>query len=683
MKKVVIFLFLAAALCLQAQDIVVSRDSKPSQISIVEDRMVDRAAPSLNLECHVAKLTATVVDTPKGKFAQLTIPAFQATNVAGAPQLPRMNRLIEVPMGAELQVRVLSHETQEYSLRDAGIMYPIMPCQPSHPKDGSVVPFAYDSSAYAQKGYSRTDLVKVVDLGMLRNFRLALLEVAPVAYDPATERIEVYNNIQIELSLVGANLTETARIQNLHFSPYFNWIQGRILSSASLQNLRRGLPPFAMTYVIVADRMFQNDLAPFIAWKTQKGFQVTVGYTDEIGKTTADIQKYIHGLYNNATEENRAPSFVLFVGDYEQVTSFKGKTGSHISDLYYATVTADYLPDIYTGRFSARNSAELLPQIEKTLQYEKYEMPDPSFLKNAVMVAGWDSSHAVEWGWPQIKYGVQYFFNEAHGIPNVSVFLSAGSQQNATQIRNLVSAGTAYLNYTAHGSSTSWADPSFSQANIDSLMNQGRYPLVVGNCCLTNKFEVATCFGESWLRVKDKGAIGYIGGSNSTYWDEDLWWGNGNYPIVHPNSTGAAPDQSVTGKGAYEYMFTSSIFSNDAMIVAGNLAVEESNSPRKLYYWEVYHIMGDPALMIYLGIPSVMEVTHPETISLSAASLEVTAPSDALISLSMNGQNLGTSMADAQGKSSFSVKLRKTGEALLVVTKKNCQPYFATIKVVE
>ncbi|EKD84080.1 MAG: hypothetical protein ACD_39C00259G0002 [uncultured bacterium] len=36
-------------------------------------------------------------------------------------------------------------------------------------------------------------------------------------------------------------------------------------------------------------------------------------------------------------------------------------------------------------------------------------------------------------------------------------------------------------------------------------------------------------------------------------------------------------------------------------MVAGNLAVEASSSSRKQYYWEVYHLMGDPSLKTYMG----------------------------------------------------------------------------------
>ena len=37
------------------------------------------------------------------------------------------------------------------------------------------------------------------------------------------------------------------------------------------------------------------------------------------------------------------------------------------------------------------------------------------------------------------------------------------------------------------------------------------------------------------------------------------------------------------------------------MNLAGLMAVEESNSPRKKYYWEIYQLMGDPSLAVKIG----------------------------------------------------------------------------------
>ena len=56
--------------------------------------------------------------------------------------------------------------------------------------------------------------------------------------------------------------------------------------------------------------------------------------------------------------------------------------------------------------------------------------------------------------------------------------------------------------------------------DVNAMSNNNKYPTMVGNCCLTNAFDSGTCFGEALLRKDNGGAIGYIGGSDVTYWND-------------------------------------------------------------------------------------------------------------------------------------------------------------------
>ena len=56
-----------------------------------------------------------------------------------------------------------------------------------------------------------------------------------------------------------------------------------------------------------------------------------------------------------------------------------------------------------------------------------------------------------------------------------------------------------------HCGSTGWSDPAFENADVSNLQNDGKYGLMIGNCCQSNKFDANVCFGEKLLGINNKG----------------------------------------------------------------------------------------------------------------------------------------------------------------------------------
>ena len=643
----------------------------------------------LSLTCELSAIDGINVDTPAGRFTRLLADEFSHTHFLGEPELPVKREIIAVPLGAEVTAHVNDSWVETFNLSDWGIAHPILPAQPSLSKSQSPedVPFEYNAAAYQSAGFERQPLVTVEELGMLRGQRLFVVELAPVQYAPATGQLRVYSHLEVEITFTGADLDATAELRARTFSRPFESIYASQLFNYRPLDTRDDLTRYPIKYLIVSDPMFEAQLQPFIEWKVKQGYNVIAGYIGtDFGFSTTEIANWIQGIWDASTPEDPAPSYVLFVGDTGDVPVFTGTappTG-HITDLHYVTtVGTDYMPDIYYGRFSAQTPAQLQPQIDKTLEYEQYLMPDPSFLGEVVMIAGMDSGHGSTWGNGQINYGTDYYFNGAHGIYSYTYLYPESGSHSADIVAN-VSEGVSYVNYTAHGSQTSWADPSFTIANINSLQNDHEYPTVVGNCCLTNAFDTGTCFGEAWLRAENKGAIGYIGGTNSTYWDEDYWWGVGSGSIV------ANPTYETHGLGAYDGMFHDhgEIFSDwyttqYAFIMAGNLAVIEGGSGMVNYYWEIYSIMGDPSLTTFFGVPSTNTVNYPATIFLGQSSITVQAEAYSYVGLSMDGDLYAAGLVDASGSLTLDFDPFTTvGTADLVITRQNRQPVLGTVDVI-
>ncbi|MCP4709159.1 MAG: T9SS type A sorting domain-containing protein [Planctomycetes bacterium] len=640
----------------------------------------------LNLINSLAGMDSREIQTDQGVFTELLIAGYGHNNDIGQPQLPVLHKLIELPQGAEIEVNVIDYDLQEYNLGSLNIAHPLLPVQPPRPKNQQSFEFQYDPAAYQQDVYSPQELVTVDVVGNLRGLRLGRLNIAPIQYNPVRNTINVFSNIEVEIYFSGADIVQTEWEKLRTSSPYFNFLAGLVLNYQPVDpgQARDTITQYPVKYVIVSDPMFSEALQPFIEWKRKKGFYVIEAYTDqpEVGNSTTSIKSYLQGLYDQGTPDDPCPSFVLFVGDINQVPSFSGQSGSHVTDLHFCEYNGDYLPEMYYGRFSANNLVELQPQIDKTLEYEQYLMPDPSFLNEVVMISGVDAGHAPTWGNGQINYGTTYYFNEEHGITSHTYLYPESGSSDAAIIQD-VSDGVAFANYTAHGSSSGWADPTFSISDVAGLQNQSQYPLMIGNACLTNKFDVSICFGEALLRAENKGAIGYIGASNNSYWDEDYYWGVGVGPIL------ANPTYEQTGLGAYDRTFhdhgepeSDWYVTQDGMIFAGNLAVTEGSPSSMDYYWEMYHLMGDPSVMIYFSQPPAMSPVYNSMLPLGIDEFTVTTEPGAYVAVSMDGELHGAGLADESGQAELIIDpFLVPGIADVVITKQNWQPYVGTVVI--
>ncbi len=623
-------------------------------------------------------------DSEHGLFSQILAGGYSKSSIIGDPELPVMSRLIEVPANATPEVRVVSYTLKEYKLNDLGIIDRIFPLQAPMSKSlGTPIAFAYNAATYTTNEFLGGELAKVEISGYMRGVRLANLVLSPVQYNPVTNVIRVYDNLVVDVRFAGADITMTEEIRAKYDSPYFRSIYNRVLNYRPMEVDRDTMMKHPVKYVIVSPPMFQAALQPFVQWKTKKGFTVVEAYTNDpaVGTTFNSIKAYLEEMYTSATVSDPAPSFVLFVGDVAQIPAYN--CSGHVSDLYYCEYNGDFLPEVYYGRFSATNLAQLQPQIDKTLEYEQYLMPDPSYLNECVMVAGADASYGPVWGNGQINYGTTYYFNPEHNLLSHTYLQPEPGGANYSQnIQADISNGVCYANYTAHGSVSGWADPSFDISDIAGMTNAHKYSLMVGNCCQTSTYN-QNSFAEELLRAVDKGSLGYIGASNNSYWDEDYYWGVGVGQIV------VNPTYEDHGLGAYDRTFhdrgepySDWYCSMDQMVFAGNLAVQESNSGMKQYYWEIYCLMGDPSLMIYFSEPPALTVNYTPLLPLGSPVFTVQTEPYAYVAISKDNILHGAVEADSNGLANLAITpFTEPGYAHVVVTKQNRQPYIDSLMV--
>jgi len=628
-------------------------------------------------------------ETKEGVYHQIYSEGLSKTFNTGEPDLPVINRLIEIPHNYTAKVKLINYDEELIQLKDYGLDSKIIPAQPSYEKSKELkdIPFHKKDAIYKSNSFYKNQTIKFEDIGYLRDKHLGYIEISPFAYNPVKNELKVLSNIEVSVEFVPSNTQSIERAERL-ISPYFSSLNYQTINQTEDSKALINGP---VKYVIVSDRMFEETLQPFVEWKTKKGFNVIEAYTAEIGNTTTDIQAYLQDLYDNP-DDGFSPTFVLLVGDVNQVPTFDGVSSSHKTDLYYFEYTGDKLPEVFYGRFSAESIEELQPQIDKTLELEQYQMPDPSYLDNVVLVAGVDGTYASTHGNGAINYANNYYTNSDNGITSYyylygddSGVMSSNNSGASASIRSYISAGVSFTNYTAHCGSSGWSDPSFNISHIDGLTNEHMYPLIIGNCCQSNTFYNNDCFGEEILMAENKGAVGYIGGSNNTYWDEDYYWGVGLTSSITAN-----PSYEESELGAYDRFFHLNgeakedwYITQGQINVAGNLAVQASTSGRKTYYWEIYHLMGDPSLTPYVTVPEELVAQYSDAIYIGFTSLELSAEENAYVALSQNGILLDAKLVDGSGEVTLEFDaLTEVDPVDIVITKQNRQPVIDQITVV-
>ncbi len=638
----------------------------------------------------VGALDHFTVETAKGIFTELLIPGGHSVGKTGTPKLPAIKKLIEVPINAAVQVKVLHHTKETHRLSDIGITHPLMPVQPSLRKDQKVseVPFVYHQEYYNTKSAIEPTMASVEVLGVLRGQRIGRLTVAPLHYHPADGTITVYNNIELEISYSGSDHTASARHKAATWSPWFDVVYQQVINPSDTRSIlddHPDLTKYPVKMVVVSHPDFKETLQPFIQWKTIKGFEVIEAYTDVIGETAAEIKTFVHGQYNAATPGNPAPTFLLLVGDTGKLpASATGTASGQVTDLYYATVNGTWFPDMYYGRLSARNEQELQNQLDKILYYQQYAFDDPSFLNDVTLIAGADTYWNPRVGQPTVTYGTTNYFHSASGFVNVNAYLSSyAGCYDADRI------AVSLINYSAHCSPTSWGNPLLTVAGVHNLTNAGQYPLAIGNCCQSAMFSEPESIGEAWMRAANKGSVAYIGSAPNTHWFEDFYWAVGAFPI-QGNNNGYVPSVEETTTGVYDALFASTYYPVAAKKFVGNLAITQAHlagyntHSNAQWYWEGYHTLGDPSTIIYMTEGSENTISHPSFLTAGEPSFMISALPGSYAAISRDGILLGAAFVDDSGKAYVPVSPAiDYGEATIVVTKPQYVPYIVTVPVTQ
>jgi hypothetical protein len=609
------------------------------------------------IDYKIGKFDATSININGTEYNKITVKNGHSLYKKGIPDLPVITKSIIIPPMAKMQSRVLESDFVDIPMKIAPSKGKILRNQ--NPAD---VPYEF-SDVYNQNDFYPSQISNLGKPYILRDYRGITVNVAAFHYNPVTQMLRVYTHLKIKIKNVGTDTENILSNSKNSYSKYFESIYSHHF--INFNSAKYDLVDEHGRMIVICYPDFMDAIQPYVEWKKQKGIDVQVYDVSQIGGAN-DILDFIQAQY----DQNDDLTFVQLVGDAPaQVPTLTSGGGG--ADPKYALVAGnDHYVDLFVGRFSAETVAQVETQVQRTIWYEK-EIQDGDWIQKGVGIAS-DQGPGDD---NEYDYQHQDVIRNkllGYGYTQVDqLYDTVGA--TAQDVTNALNEGRGILNYTGHGSDTSWGTTGFNINDVNQLQNDYMLPFIQSVACVVGNFVNQTCFAESWLRATHNGnptgAIAFFGSTINQSWnppmcaqDEyiDILTGNGNYD--------GTPEVMKTIGGLW--------FNGE-----GEMLDEYNDYAMS----ETWHIFGDASLMVRTKTPQNMVVSHLGTLFIGMNTYTVnTDTPDAQVTLYHDGIIYATGYTDATGNITLTLDNPPDTpmDLELTITAFNKVTYIDTINVV-
>lgn len=489
----------------------------------------------------------------------LGVDDLQATTVnVGAPELPVLRFYVD----GDIRIQVRG-ERRYARLVDAE---PLVPVQAPQVKLPDLHPtLVIDKAAYASKVLESEPPYTIEEAGSIRGAKRYLVTLHPFAYAPATGQYRLISQYHIE---------------------FLNH------SVADVTNRE------VFAFVVGHHYEHHPDLARYAELKEALGYRVkfiVVAPED----TPQTIRARLQDLYKGYDGERLTQ--VLIVGDATDVPAYEADHISGITDHYYRAIdTNNYEsdingPDVGVGRLAVASNEQLKVVLDKLTRYQTGNFTNERWLQDVAWLATDDNYQVAEASHNYVitnyakKHGYQGVFpgNPQQGGDQLYAVTHSVSDNKVNQV---LAMGRSIINYSGHGSTTSWAGPNVTQADVRRLSNANALPFVISNACITGDFRVAESFAETWQR-HPAGAIAFWGSMDSSYWDED----------------------DILERRLFDGIFRRGFrdFGSATSFALSEHWRHYQGAGKSKYYWETYVLFGDPSLSLRITRSQAIRLQGP------------------------------------------------------------------------
>ena len=578
----------------------------------------------------------------------------------GKPDLPRFTRLVAIPNEGTVSIDIIS---SDYDVLTDMNIYPrqelLSESQPNRNE------FVIDDDYYANGDIFPGTIAEIGTPAIMRDYRVVTVTVNPFQYDPKTQELKLYKNINIVVNCTGKG-GENPKFMTQKKSRSFEQLySSTIINHESLITRDDEYQDPSYLFIYTTSTSVETYLDLLVDWKHQKGFEVTA--TDfSSGTSSSTIKSYIQTAYD--TWEN-PPEFVCLVGDAGG--SFNIPTWPYYAgegDQNYARLDGgDILADVFIGRLSFNYIDELATIVYKILNYEKEPyMTDTDWYNKALLVGDPSSS-----GQSCIitKKNVKEMIdrNETGFTYDEIYYGSCASEMNSS-----MNDGVLYFNYRGYLGMSGWGTD-----DISSLTNGYMLPVSVFPTCGSGDFEgTSDCRSEAMLKAGSvavpKGGIAAIG--TATMYTHTCF-------------------NNCVDAGIFYGIFQDQIYHMGGALNRGklNLYLNYPQNPNdevnNFSYWN--NLMGDPGMEIWTNLPEDLIVTYDSTIPLGSNFIEVTVENSSrtplegawVTALMGDDEIFSTGYTDSNGQIFLQFDGDTEGTVTLTVTNHNYIPHLGSFDI--
>jgi len=620
--------------------------------------MISSSNTSLTIKFESPSFEFIEVETPKGISV---IPVMQGASpmlIEGAPDLPKYACSYIIPEGLTPSIKILNSSYTDYN-------FDIAPSKGNLTRNisPSMVSYSYGKQ-YEEDVFFPSVIYDAQTPHIVRDFNGQALWIYPMQYNPLTKVLRVYDYLELDIQFQSSIVYPSSMDSQFEMIYQDLFINYDASKKSSLDIEDGGM-------LIIADYQFVDQMADFMAWKSQKGISNEIIDIASIGNDQETLKTYIEEYYHSHNL-----TYVLFVGDHQHIPAYLDASLSGYSDNYYGYIEGDdSYPEVFIGRFSAENQNQVTTQVNRVIQYEQNPVISEAY-SNSVGVGSNEGPGDDD------EYDYQHLRNIRQGLLDYTYTagyeLYDGSQggedadgnPNASDLHLLLQEGMGLINYTGHGSSLSCSSSGYNSSDVNQLTNTDIHPFFWSVACVNGDFTGVTCFAETWLRAthsetgRPTGAIATLMSTINQSWAPPM---EGQDHMNHILTEMSENSQSRSFGG---------------ISMNGCMKMNDTYGSSGDEMTDTWTCFGDPSVMVRTKAPENIEVSYSSNISLASTSLDILCSvEDALVSLTQDGEIIATGIV-SEGSANLNFNdLFSLNPITVTVTASNIVPHIGYISV--